>query len=99
MRPVLTRAPRVAGVAQDRVGAVVAGLDADLAAEAGDGLEVVGEHVGVGGEHGVDVGELALEVGDQDLDGHVGGGAVAGVQGLGPDAGAAVRRGRRGRRR
>jgi len=52
---------------QHRERARIAGLDADLARQAGHGFQVVGEHIRPGREHLIDRGQIAGEVAGQGL--------------------------------
>ena len=75
----------------------VAAARAHHAIQARHGLGVVIEHVGPRVEHGLERRALALEVGDQHFDAALGQARLDLADGLGEDAGAAVRPDRRDR--
>ena len=89
----------VAGLGDHVERAVVAERRPDPLEDPRHGLDVVGEHLGPGLEDLAQQVRLAVEVGDQVL--HAGAGVelVDRAHGLGVQPGAAVARGRRGRRR
>ena len=89
----------VAGLGEHVERAVVAEGRPDPLEDPRHRLDVVGEHLGPRLEHLAEQVGLAVEVGDQVLDAGAGVELVDRAHGLGVQPGAAVRRGRRGRRR
>jgi len=77
-------------MAQDRVGAGKAGLDADLTRQPRDSLEVVREHIGAGRKHHIHRAGVTLEVAGQHLEDELRSRAFDGANRRRPVRGAAV---------